>query len=311
MFLYAWSPNWRLNAKGNDRYDLYVRRSFDGGQTWRTLPADFVASNGGHYQGDGTVTCQTFRSTDTQAQGEAAEPHVCYDYAAGVNEQARNVTQHQRMRITTLDPRFAITGSPRGVSITANCLDGLGVDTTGWSCTDGLTETSSDLRNPSRYFMVYEVGDNNTVVDGEAEPLDLFYSRGENFGDDYVVWTETDTGYDADLKSVCYPTIAHDDAKVIGTVIEGSGFCNEFDRMNAAGDTHSSEASLAANSDGSKLYGVWAQWVYAVKDDYESEIIESEAMARRLWWIDNYRSADPTLTWTLPGTNQQGTGSGQ
>ena len=32
MFLYAWSPNWRLNAKGNDRYDLYVRRSFDGGR---------------------------------------------------------------------------------------------------------------------------------------------------------------------------------------------------------------------------------------------------------------------------------------
>ncbi len=55
---------------------------------------------------------------------------------------------------------------------------------------------TTDLRNPSRYFMVYETGDNTTVADGEAEPLDLFYSRGENFGDDYVVWTETDTGYD-------------------------------------------------------------------------------------------------------------------
>ncbi len=46
MFLYAWSPNWRLNAKGNDRYDLYVRRSFDGGETWQTTPSSFVASDG-------------------------------------------------------------------------------------------------------------------------------------------------------------------------------------------------------------------------------------------------------------------------
>ena len=32
MMLYAWSPNWRLNAMGNDRYELYIRRSFDGGE---------------------------------------------------------------------------------------------------------------------------------------------------------------------------------------------------------------------------------------------------------------------------------------
>ncbi len=31
MMLYAWSPNWRLNTVGNDRYELYIRRSFDGG----------------------------------------------------------------------------------------------------------------------------------------------------------------------------------------------------------------------------------------------------------------------------------------
>ncbi len=41
MFLYAWSPNWRLNAKGSDRYDLYIRRSFDGGETWTTTPTSF------------------------------------------------------------------------------------------------------------------------------------------------------------------------------------------------------------------------------------------------------------------------------
>ncbi len=108
MFLYAWSPNWRLNAKGNDRYDLYVRRSFDGGLTWQTTPGSFTASDGLSYPGDGTVTCETYRSSDTGTSG-ALEPHVCYDYAAGANEQARNITQHSRMRVTTLDPRYAPT----------------------------------------------------------------------------------------------------------------------------------------------------------------------------------------------------------
>jgi hypothetical protein len=149
--------------------------------------------------------------------------------------------------------------------------------------------------------MVYEVGDNTTVEVGEAEPMDLFYGRAENFGDDYAVWTETDTGFDADATSVCYPTVPYDDTKVVGTVVEGSGFCNEFDRMNAGGDTQSSEANLEANPDGSKLYGVWAQWVM---DDLGEEVIDSEANARRIWWIDNYRSTILDNVWTLPGTNQ-------
>ena len=66
-----------------------------------------------------------------------------------------------------------------------------------------------------------------------------------------------------------------------------------------AGDTHSSEANLEANPDGSKMYGVWAQWVF---DANGEEVVESDAMARRVWWIDNYRSSNPELIYTLPGT---------
>jgi len=96
-----------------------------------------------------------------------------------------------------------------------------------------------DLRNPSRYFMVFETGDNTTVEVGEAEPLDLFYGRAERFGDDYVVWTETDT--DSADATVCYPSDPHDVLDVSDVIID-SGFCNEFDNMNTGGDTHPSEA---------------------------------------------------------------------
>ena len=306
MFLYAWSPNWRLNAKGSDRYDLYIRRSFDGGLTWTTTP--------GALGGDGTVTCETYRTGETQ-NPEAVEPRVCYEYASGgAAEQARNVTQHSKMKYTTLDPRYAATPA----SITEFCLDGLApsdpeipFDMTNWGCDDGSVHDGtrnldSDLRDPSRFFIVFETGDNTTVKVGEAEPEDLFYSRAEGYGDDYVVWTETDTGFDADPEAICYPSVAYDDASVDGTVVVGSGFCNEFERMNAKGNTHASEANLEANPAGSKLYGVWTQSIVEIIDELNNieETVDSEASMRRTWWIDNYRSLDPADTWILQGTNQ-------
>jgi len=39
MTAYSLSPNWAAGRNGNDRYNFYVRRSFDGGQTWTTTPA--------------------------------------------------------------------------------------------------------------------------------------------------------------------------------------------------------------------------------------------------------------------------------
>jgi hypothetical protein len=290
MFLYAWSPNWRLNAKGSDRYDLYIRRSFDGGVSWTTTPAALG--------GDGTVACETYRSGVTQ-DSDAVEPRVCYSYATGgAAEQARNVTQHSKMKYTTLDPRYAATPA----SITDGCLDGLApttptvkaFDPMGWGCDDGSSLHDSDVRDPSRFFIVFETGDNTTVQVGEAEPEDLFYSRAIGFGDDYVVWAD-----DGQL-ALCYPSDPHGDDKVSTTLV-GSGFCNEFDRMNSGGDTHSSEANLEANPDGSKLYGVWTQWMI---DDVTEDVIDSEATMRRIWWIDGFTSE--TYDWVFG----QGTGDG-
>ncbi len=45
------------------------------------------------------------------------------------------------------------------------------------------------ILNPSRYFVVFEDGDNTTVAEGEAEPLNLGYGRGEMFGDHFTVWS--------------------------------------------------------------------------------------------------------------------------
>ena len=90
--IYAWSPNWKQNAVGSDRYELYTRRSFNGGVIWTTTPASFTASEGVTYCGAGTTTCETWRDGATSLD----DSHVCIAYDAGVPEQSRNVSQTLR-----------------------------------------------------------------------------------------------------------------------------------------------------------------------------------------------------------------------
>jgi len=264
MLLYAWSPNWRLNRVGRDRYDLYVRRSFDGGVSWGTLPGDYRHQDGATYQGAGTVSCETYRNAISG--DEVAEPRACYQYDAGRVEQARNVSQLPSMRFTILDPRYASTAA-----------------------------ASSDMewRDPSRYFIVYESGDNSTTAVGEAEPLDLHYSRALGFGDHYTVAYEpsgdTLLTVEAMQQSNCYPNRQPatylttppetGSATVIDTLV-GSGFCNEFDDLEGKRDTASSEASLQADSGGMLLYSVWAQ----EQHHKNGRLIASDAMFRRVFY---------------------------
>ena len=49
-----------------------------------------------------------------------------------------------------------------------------------------------------------------------------------------------------------------------------------------------SESSLTANPGGEFLYGAWSQLQL---DDF-GEAVDSDAMARRIWWIDDYIPSD-------------------
>ncbi|HEY9148633.1 MAG TPA: choice-of-anchor O protein, partial [Gammaproteobacteria bacterium] len=243
VVMYAWSPNWKLNAKGSDRYELYIRRSFDGGQTWTTTPAD--------WGGVGTQTCETMRDGDTAS----TQSQVCTTYAAGADEQARNVSQIRSQELltptnkyTVLDPRYAPDPPTMPTIEDATYAD-----------------PDSDVFNPSRFFVVFETGDNTTVEFGEAEPLDLNYGRAINFGDYYQV-----TSDEVDLIGAC-----------------SAAFCNEFDRLNVGGDTTASEASLAMTPAGDTLYSVWAQ---------EGGVNLHDAQYARVWYDDPNTFTMPTQT---------------
>lgn len=239
MMMYAWSPNWQANAVGNDHYNLYARRSFDGGTTWTTLPQEYLDSltlpEGATAVADGTNTCENYKNGTTVTT-------VCTDYAAGAFEQARNLSQLIGNKVTILDPRYTPTGGLKMLPIT----DPMEI---------GFTGYDDDIRDPSKYFIVYETGDNTTVAEGEATPLDLFYSRATNFGDDYFLVEYANEG--------------------TGEVTEGFDWL-EHDREDLSG-----EAANTCNNGGTYYYVIWNQWQ---EDEFEN-VSNSDAIFRRVMFV--------------------------
>ena len=97
---------------------------------------------------------------------------------AGEFEQGRNVSLLTGNKVTILDPRDSRTGGMKLYpTIRTDWM------TTNWISSNDLPMPMIWQRDPSKYFMIYETGDNTTVAEGEATPLDLYYSRATVYGD--------------------------------------------------------------------------------------------------------------------------------
>jgi len=262
MMMYAWAPNWNSNAVGNDHYNLYARRSFDGGATWTTTPAALGGAGVTYfeYYYDGSI-------------GVPLETE--WTYAAGDFEQGRNVSLLTGNKITILDPRYSPTGgmklyptiSTAWLETYADLLPAIESD-------DTLPYDDDLARDPSKFFMIYETGDNTTVAEGEATPLDLYYSRATVYGDFYEIMdykTETD-----DLVLDRWPWVEN------------------------KADILSGEASMLVNPGGTFMYAVWNQWQEELKtyvDEYgivheEEHIFDSDMMFRRFMYLPDDTTLD-------------------
>jgi len=247
MLMYAWSPNWKANATGKDQYNLYVRRSFDGGMTWTTTPATLG--------GNGTTTCEIFRDT---AGGLLTTPS-CTTYVAGAFEKARNVSLLTSLKTTVLDPRFAPTGS--------RDPDGDGTDDFPYAYPD-------DVRLASRFAIVYETGDNATVVlGGEATPMDLFYAQGVYWGDNYTGFPHV------------WNTATDDPVSLTPLYV-----MPQFDALENAADQLSGEAGLEMTPSGTFLHSVWNQW----QETSTGAVYNSDAWFRRVMFLDGIENPTPT-----------------
>ena len=248
MLLYAWSPNWLANTWGHDNYNLYVRRSFDGGNTWTTLPANYVDTQ--EIPTETTITADgtTFYEWMGPAGGDS-EYKVEYTLGEGEFEPARSMSLLKGLAETVLDPRYAPTGGPTHSST----LDA-----------EGTAVYPDDMRDPSKFFITFEVGDNTLAEFGEAPPMDMFYSRATNFGDDFeLVWEDEDNPGVIDLTS------SDNDAY--------------FDWLEGKKDVHAAEASMHASSGGMFFWAVWEQW----KEDAHENVFDTDAPLRRLMFTDD------------------------
>ena len=258
MMMYGWTNNWKALTDAHDIVNLYVRRSFDGGLTWSTLPGSFTHTDGIAYSGDGTTTCEWWVDGDDQSN----EYPVCTDYGAGAFEQARNVSQLTGPHTTVLDPRFSPT--TRGITEASVSTDSLPAGFTAPLYED-------DTRNPTRFFMVYETGETSAYDAGEATPLDLYYSRAIDWGDDYLVWQD-------EANAECLPAADTEDEYDL------TGFCNEFDAIEKSKTSESGEASVTASPGGQFFYATWNQWDF----DFDGYEIGSDAWVRRILFLDEY-----------------------
>jgi hypothetical protein len=97
---YSWNPNWGRRA--NDKYDFFIRRSFNGGQTWTTDPGDPDAIE------HNVVFRVPIEDPDTQTVTWDEEV-VTTTYGPGAAEPPRNVSNLRNNRVSVLEPRLVKT----------------------------------------------------------------------------------------------------------------------------------------------------------------------------------------------------------
>jgi len=156
---YSWTPNW--GRAGNDKYDFYVRRSFNGGKNWTTDPSGADIEHN-------LVSRVPVEDYDTQTVTWEEEV-VTTAYGPGASEPPRNVSNLRNNRISVLEPRL--------------------VKTPGTIKTNGVVIYPEDKWNPSVYQLAYGLEFNqNTLPDGvefPQMPLDIYYSRTRDKGQRY------------------------------------------------------------------------------------------------------------------------------
>jgi hypothetical protein len=269
MQMYAWSPNWEANTLAHDNYNLYVRRSFDGGATWTTYPGSVSLPEGAvipeDVVADGSLGCEWYG-----VPGGETEYPVCFEYAAGEPEQARNLSQLVGTHETVLDPRFTGTDPSFLGDIVLMMVDG--------ELTEGEILYTDDVVDPSKYFATFEEGDTEEIAEGgEGMPMDMYYARAINFGDEYEVADENGDGI-ADLDATL------DDYET-------------FDKLEWH-DGHAAEAALKSNPGATLFYAIWNEWM----ETEDGVVYESDAMVRRTMELDaNGVTGVTTPSWDRDG----------
>jgi hypothetical protein len=218
---YSYTPNWAASRQAHDKYDFYIRRSFDGGQNWTTDPASTVPV----VHTDIFIDPDGVSGTELPAIDEEGnditeatkhyEVETTYGNTGQEYEPGRNVSLLKNNKTSVIEPRIvAVPGTIK--------VDGVPT---------GIPE---DKQNPDVFYVAYGTATNLPDV-GKA-PEDLFFSFSNDKGT--TLFEET---------WIVNPDRESDNAGVENT---------SWYRL-AKGDQEQGEVQLRMTPDGSRFYSVW------------------------------------------------------
>nr|WP_320014427.1 choice-of-anchor O protein [uncultured Desulfobacter sp.] len=179
---YSYTPNWAASRNAHDKYDFYIRRSFDGGATWTTDPdSDTPVIHTDYF-----INPEGISGSELDEEGndvtEATKHYTVesvYD-VAGDYEPARNVSLIKNNKVSVIEPRIvAVPGT-----IKKN---------------EAWTGINEDKQDPNCFYVAY--GTSTNLKDVEKAPEDLFLSfsqdRGTTFYEDTWVVNPDSSGENA------------------------------------------------------------------------------------------------------------------
>ncbi len=215
---YSYTPNWAASRKAHDKYDFYIRRSFDGGASWTTDPDSTVPV----VHTDIFIDPEGVSGTELTLLGEDAseatkhyEVETTYGDEGQEYEPGRNVSLTKNNKTSVIEPRIvAVPGTIKVGGV--------------WTGKD------EDEQNPNVFYVAYGTATNLRDVD--KTPEDLFFSFSNDKGT--TLFEET--------------WIVNPDSEGDNAGVEVSSWY----RL-AKGDQEQGEVQLRMTPDGSRFYSVW------------------------------------------------------
>ncbi|MBL0713852.1 MAG: hypothetical protein JJV98_09130 [Desulfosarcina sp.] len=215
---YSFTPNWAASRNAHDKYDFYIRRSFDGGETWTTDPASNVpvVHTDIFINPDGVSGAELDEEGNDETEAtKHYEVETTYGDEGCEYEPGRNVSLPKNNKTSVIEPRIvAVPGTIK--------VDGV------W------TGNAEDRQNPSVFYLAYGTATNLRDVD--KTPEDLFFSFSTDKGTtlekgEWVVYSGREGNFPGETVTGWY-------------------------RL-AKGDQEQGEVQLRMTPDGSRFYSVW------------------------------------------------------
>ena len=218
---YSITPNWAASRNAHDKYDFYIRRSFDGGATWTTDPDStvpvvhtdiFIDPEG---VSGAELPAIDEEGNDITEATKHYEVETTYGDTGHEYEPGRNVSLIKNNKTSVIEPRIvAVPGTIKVGGV--------------WTGED------EDKQNPSVFYVAYGTATNLRDVD--KTPEDLFFSFSTDkgttlFEEEWVVNPDSEGNFPGETVTGWY-------------------------RL-AKGDQEQGEVQLRMTPNGERFYSVW------------------------------------------------------